>query len=519
MSPSGLMSHVDCPRKWWYEKVAKIRTPSTASQALGTRMHAVVEVRLLEGAWPETGRALDLGRRDGMWCVTSQILEIAAVHEDRLASMAGHEGSTGVEHLIKRAPGDPVFGALPSYMVCDWWDDTPRVVDHKSTKDLTAGYHLTAEGLQRHPQMLMYAAGLWWDDKPPVVQVSHLYYRTQGDPAGRALDTEVTWQQVEDAMGRIRDRSHDMLAHAKVAAANEVPYSRSACGKYGGCPHIAYCPVHQGASPFHTADTGHTMDMKALLAGKTPAAPAPTPASSFAPPDEATPPAATPAPQSTPEAAQPAPAPEATQDTPPRFERLVGLLEAAGGRLSIDAPEVVAAIKADEDVSSLRAKRKMAYLSEGHDAGHWDNSASEVWLLDTEAEADAPPAEADAPPAETGPLPNLFDEDEAAAPRQIIMVGCRDIDMPAMHLDDLLGGVYAKVQREHSVPDWATMAYGAGKGLVFAAATQPSDVYGGVSLCEAFVGVLYVRPRHPMCEYLRRMFPTATFYVASDAEV
>lgn len=532
MSPSGLMTFLDCPRKWWYEKVAKLRSPSTASQALGTRMHAVVEVFLGDGDWPALGATIDLGRRDGEWNVTQDVLDIAVVNEPRLRSLRAAPGPVGIETVIKRPAGDPVFGELPVYMVCDWWDATPRVADHKSTKDLTADYHLTAEGLARHPQMLMYAAGLFWPSAPPVVALEHLYYQTQGARAGRVLQTEASWQAIVDAMGRVREVSVGMKATASIAIAAEVPYKRSACGKYGGCAHIAYCAVHSNPNPFaNTHSTGPTMDMSALLAGGTPA-PTPEPAapaadapSPFVPPDDAGPaPTAPPVAETAPSAAEATAAASAPDETPdasqdPFFDWIVGILQERGGRASIDDKEIKAAIKSAEGVKALNAKRKIAYLGKGADAGHWDFSASEIWLAaDEPAET---PAEDPAPPE--APSNNIAPGTEAPivflAPTHAvtIYVGCRDIDNTATHLDDVLRDVYAAVQTQHSVPDWSTVAYGAGKGLVYAAATQPDA--DGASVCGQFVGELYVRPNHPLVGYLRLMWPDAKFIVANGAEV
>lgn len=66
LSASSISKYLRCPRRFWYEKVLKIRTPRDAGQVAGSAAHAAIEAslqyRISQKDWPSVQFVTDLAR-------------------------------------------------------------------------------------------------------------------------------------------------------------------------------------------------------------------------------------------------------------------------------------------------------------------------------------------------------------------------------------------------------------------------------------------------------------------------
>lgn len=234
-SATRVMSYLDCPRLWWYNAHMEGGLPATDAMARGTRVHAAIEALLVLGHWPE-GASPDM----------AEAIAIAKAGTPLLGPLraAVKEGFGYVE-----TPFLADLGVIPFQGTIDFFADRlevglerwgPTVIDHKTTSDLRAPWHLDAAGMKRNLQLLLYAAHAW-NPVPPEVRIGHFYYLTKGEPRTRDLVVRVQREEIENARDRARHLSEDMLRHFH-APERKVPVRTQACRKYGGCPHRAVCP-------------------------------------------------------------------------------------------------------------------------------------------------------------------------------------------------------------------------------------------------------------------------------------
>ena len=54
VSASQIKTYRRCSRKWWFEKIAGHRSPTSAAAELGRQLHAQLENYLLTGELPES---------------------------------------------------------------------------------------------------------------------------------------------------------------------------------------------------------------------------------------------------------------------------------------------------------------------------------------------------------------------------------------------------------------------------------------------------------------------------------
>lgn len=238
-SATRMQSYEDCPRLWWYNAHLPDGLPATEAMARGTAVHEVIAGFLLTGEWPAYKHT---GAPDAV--------PIAQAGERLLLPLrdAVVAGKAYVE-----APFVAEVGPIPFTGTIDFYADDmappgvrlgahwgPTVLDHKTTSDLGAPWHLDEAGMRRNTQLLLYAAHAW-KRIPDSVHIGHLYYVTKGLPASRDLIVTVTRAEIETAREIACRRSEDML-RLWHAPERKVPVRTSACTKYGGCPHRATCP-------------------------------------------------------------------------------------------------------------------------------------------------------------------------------------------------------------------------------------------------------------------------------------
>jgi hypothetical protein len=218
-----------CKRKWAFNKIEGITTPSTASQALGTRMHEVGENYLRNGTLPDLKKKPDRIFAAGMHLLPDP------------------KTITGVE-----VPFDLVFNEKVTFHGFIDFMGPNFAGDHKSTSNFR--YMLSPNKLLTDPQGVIYGMqvakqfNLGLTDKLSLIWV---YYLTRGKPEARKLEVETTRVQLERTYFPLAEQATELVElRNTVERALDVEPNYRACGAYGGCPFASKCeqskPVYAG---------------------------------------------------------------------------------------------------------------------------------------------------------------------------------------------------------------------------------------------------------------------------------
>ena len=264
-SASQVKTWRDCRRKWWYEKIAGLPTPTSAAMAFGTKVHAQLEdyvngkIKLAQ-MMPEAVELL-------------QYVPDAKTHklvtEAHLTIPKGNGWAVNVTGKIDLL-AQPA--ATPQLI---------NVIDYKTTKNFA--YVPTVEELRTDPQCLIYTAMVFhFEPAAEIVDFSLAYTlktfnretqsRVVSTVSGR--DNEIYWDYLRD----LRADLYYMKADAAHETPEDVEPNFESCGNYGGCPFQSRCPGCPASNPKGT-------DIMSLFNSPAPAqipaqqpAPVPTPA-------------------------------------------------------------------------------------------------------------------------------------------------------------------------------------------------------------------------------------------------
>ena len=252
-SASQIKTFSRCNRKWWFEKIAGITSPSSAAAELGRRLHTELEEYFL------TGKALE-----------SPILLAGA------PDLPPRDANLLVEEEVRLTAPDM---AVPIVGVIDLVElDERRITDHKTTSDFRwtrSEYELLVD-----PQAIIYvsaAAQSWFSGDEPI-EFRHLYYRTRGAPASAQASAVFTPETLTEKFAEIKGTVNTMEQVAEVTTPLHVPSNPEACGDYGGCPHRGRCVLFGvGESKLPKATGDKPMGLFSDIAStKTPSAPKPS---------------------------------------------------------------------------------------------------------------------------------------------------------------------------------------------------------------------------------------------------
>ena len=256
VSPSQIKTFRSCPRKWWYEKVAKAPAPRwSAATNLGTNIHTELENYYLHGHEPQHPLI-----QPGRHLLPERHEQIAV--EIQLADPWLYAGAVLVTGFIDLV--------LPH-------TDPLQIVDWKSTSNILK-YGKTRSELATDVQMAIYAK--WAQHKYDVdeVTVAHVQFQTKGDPLARRVEWEHTVDTVKPLWLSIESDVAEMSRCASLKTPEEVTPNLGACNDYGGCPYRGICPA--------TKTGARNMSLLEKLKAKT--APAATPEVKPEPPIEHT---------------------------------------------------------------------------------------------------------------------------------------------------------------------------------------------------------------------------------------
>ncbi len=295
-----------CIRKWWLEKVAKVKQRGRAHFDVGHALHHISERYQLrqaptwEGIFDEGwDKKLDpdmstwirtmagFAVQKGLWQATEDVqVEYPMAMlvgrdwvDDRgmpwLVHADSYMGKDGVRHIrrpTKLIDGRPLpvgWDTLPVFVgfvdQCYLTRNPPEVGDHKSAKNRR--YATTVEKLEREVQMLTYSAGVLAHRRDAqFVNLRHnVFLKSMTDAEGayevRAI---ARLDQVRNEWARVIQIAEDMRllrearpvvidpnnkfaranAFAGVKSAIEAGCAKESCSMYGGCPFKAACHGH-----------------------------------------------------------------------------------------------------------------------------------------------------------------------------------------------------------------------------------------------------------------------------------
>jgi len=221
-SPSQIDTFRTCPRKWALEKIGQVPKGTSASAALGSRVHGILE-RYLKG------EAVDLMLREGeialagLGYLPPPMAPGSAVEGAAVLYLGGHEVHARMDLMCK--PEDlPGQGEAPDVDLC--------ILDHKTTTDFK--WAKTPEILMRDAQAALYALYAYLLGARRVL-LRWVYYRTTPPFQARAVDLYVSPADMAPEILRCRA---DMDAMAAIWETRDYPDPDvSGCQKYGGCPY------------------------------------------------------------------------------------------------------------------------------------------------------------------------------------------------------------------------------------------------------------------------------------------
>ena len=214
-SASQIKTFRRCSRKWWFEKIAGYRSPTSAAAELGKKIHSQLENYLLTGEQPESPIAL------------AGLHHLPAPGSDVL-----------VEHELKYTEGlaVPLIGFIDLIEL-----ENRRVTYHKTTSDFK--WAKTEYELLSDPQAIIYtkvAKDLFFEGDEEI-EFRHVYYRTRGSSASMTSSAIFKIPFLEEKFQEIREVVDEMSGCSVAEKPIDVGFNAEACTDYGGCPFRGEC--------------------------------------------------------------------------------------------------------------------------------------------------------------------------------------------------------------------------------------------------------------------------------------
>lgn len=249
-SPSQVDTFDDCPRKWFFQTILRMRPEGDDATNWGQAAHKLVEQYLRTGQLPPT-------EEDGLHQINKRVTEYINKH---LTRFAGRELS--IEVPVQFVFDSPAGVSRWVHGIIDVVDPSGgvegdrqfdlEIVDHKTMKSLF--WALNGEQLKYNRQLLMYARGLL--DKYPakLIKLSHGQLQREGPITSQLSSTLVTaehvqrrWAQTLPLIGQMDELRQ--AYHPRQVPTCGTPGMHKNCKKYGGCPFLSVCVDAQVGGP------------------------------------------------------------------------------------------------------------------------------------------------------------------------------------------------------------------------------------------------------------------------------
>jgi hypothetical protein len=224
VSPSQIKTFSACPRSWWFDKVAGLRPEEEAAHlTTGSAYHKQQEDYYELGILPENESCRLALTLPG---VPSRLCNDIAIEEPRDYGLGLCAAGIPMRGRIDlRAP--PTNGG---FVILDW----------KTCKNFK--YCKTPEELAVDVQGIVYLKyGFTVYPEAKYGIFKHVYIRTEAvdaqlietDPLDRN-HVDTVYRQIEEVVEKIK-------VTAAIKEQDEVPFDKSACFAYGGCPYQKNC--------------------------------------------------------------------------------------------------------------------------------------------------------------------------------------------------------------------------------------------------------------------------------------
>lgn len=250
-SASQIKTFRACNRKWWWNKIVGLDTPSTPAMELGTRMHKLLEIYLAGGPAPAATTREGCAALPGLRFLPppAMVQKINIERKFRLTLQGAAAPVDGFIDLVEPDAVDEVGAWLP------------MVTDHKSSSNFK--YMKEEEELANDAQALLYLAEMRNVLKaegrqlPESMAFRHVYYLTDKKAKPKAAESKVvlTQAQIDNGCANLVKTINQMHALSTVVDARQVEMNRAECSAYGGCPFQNQCVRAQapGASALQAA--------------------------------------------------------------------------------------------------------------------------------------------------------------------------------------------------------------------------------------------------------------------------
>jgi len=219
VSASQITTFRDCARKWYFNKIVGLSTPSTPATELGSAVHEALEAYLRDGADLPANEAGEIARSGVHLLPTERRVEI--------------ELSLAEQMPLTDSPVR-VVGYVDAL-----YPTTHHILDHKTSSNKR--YTKTQRELAENVQLILYArAYIERAQDAEEITLTHVYYGTKSRWSKR-VDVKLSRQEIIDKWGPIRADIERMMSVSEAPNAEEVSPNRDACDKYGGCPFASQC--------------------------------------------------------------------------------------------------------------------------------------------------------------------------------------------------------------------------------------------------------------------------------------
>jgi hypothetical protein len=210
-----------CNRKWAFEKIDKLKRPSSPAAVLGQEVHADIEKYLL------TGKPIDRSSKTGK--IIFPGLKYLPFPKTKGMS---------VEKWFVIKFGVAAYRGLKD--ISFEKIGRPRILDNKTTRNFK--WKKTKEELRKNKQAGIYSAHSMALAKADTVDCEWVYFKTEGKPCADTVKVEMHKTQVEDILTDINNIAEEMVHTIRTCKkAMDVEPNYTACEAFGGCPFKDKC--------------------------------------------------------------------------------------------------------------------------------------------------------------------------------------------------------------------------------------------------------------------------------------
>jgi len=252
VSPSSIKTYLDCPRKWYFERVLGQRSPDTDATRRGTKVHANIEAYIagdLARYRDDAGNPYTLGRdeNDGLGVPDSHgvlplvraLIESGEMFTQFPAARRIVEHNTTKHSLAVALEGILINGRV------DFIEQSPTgatvITDWKTCSSFN--YVPTVEQAKRDIQAIIYSRVISLQFNTTIGEEGLFFrfvYLNWQTTQVRPVVVHWTLDELGAAFEALKPTVRAMKATAQSPLETISP-NRSACSKYGGCALIAPC--------------------------------------------------------------------------------------------------------------------------------------------------------------------------------------------------------------------------------------------------------------------------------------